>query len=503
MVYLAIYILPSFLAILYTVYSFYQYAGFFLLVVNVYLLYYAFLYLSLVLRQNRTIAKEIEYRDKFRATPDLYPSKINHVVVFPIYSESIGIVQQSLQILSEHEQALDYVIVLALEERDKLHHLYAKSMPMFIKNFSHRMGALECYDSPIFKKVLVTVHPSEAVKGKHTNLNYALPHVYGYFENRDKVLVTITDADAHIPSLYMQHISRKYSKESDYVMYAPSSIFAQNPSMVPNLVRVKDGCWALAHMSSYSNKEKVHPLSTYSISLNFIHELNYWDVSEYGIGEDSAMMFKAVTFAEKHKIDFYVQAVLIPVNYRNVNAGSYFATIKESYNQSLRHNLAYLMLEKSIITFMEFKTKRMLGLVFLYFEVVFITLVLGWIWMIAGICGYEWLTGMENINKSILGEQWSEVLIKFNCIAMLIILPLLASFYDLNHFLLGKYRLFGMAKYASHSMLAHFDIWFFPISCLGITMTSALHGAWIVFSQQIKKMCGGDYNFMVDGSKKQ
>eukprot|EP00834_Sanchytrium_tribonematis_P001069 NODE_23_length_42016_cov_0.755803.p7 type:complete len:500 gc:universal NODE_23_length_42016_cov_0.755803:25507-27006(+) len=497
---IAFLILPMFLFIMSTLVLFYKFMWYVLIAINSLLLIYTAIYLRMVFKQKETIELELKK-----------PSESgNHYIVIPIYNEDFGVLRSTIQVLSEHEFAQDYTIVFALESRDIKKNEYMKNLNSFFGNMVHEHGTVTEFASLIFKRALVTYHPEELIKGKHMNLNYCLRQVYKFCKT-DNALVTVTDADAHIPNLYINYVSRLFKQaRSKYIMFAPSTLFAQNPSCVPTLVRVKDASWAIGHMTSLSHSKKIMPLSSYSLPLELIHEIEYWDCTEYGFGEDSAMMYRAVQYTEKHEISFDLQAVLIPFNYLNVNTGSYWETIKERYKQSLRHNLAYLMLELSIYKALEIKTFRMYGLVGSYFECVIMTLLLGWIWLVAGICWYESFQNRPNINSGLLEyifEQnvafyWSVVLLKFHSVCILLILPCIALVYDLNHYFVGKFKLYGLAKYSPHSMLAHFDIWFFPLSSVTLIMTAGIHSAYNIFKQQMNKFNGYEYDFMVDSSKK-
>ena len=502
---IAILILPMFLGIIYGLYASYQYAWYILIVVNLFLMQYAYVYLSVVLKQKQFIEKEIKQHQVYVSNPESYPTNVHHVIVIPVYNESISIIQKTLQVICEHEFALDYTIMFALEQKDPNLDQYLKHLPLFVGDLLEEHAGISVFKSPIFHNVLTTIHPEESVKGKHMNLNYALRQLYKMPRFTDlKILVTVTDADAHIPSLYMQYITRTYSNHDEYVLFAPSTTFAQNPSTVPSLVRANDAGWAFGHMTCLVHPNKIMPLSSYSLPLNLIHAMNYWDISEYGFGEDSATMFRAVSWTQKNQLPMDLQAVLIPFNYLSVNANGYFGTIMERYKQSLRHNLAYLMLEKSIHTALEIKTKRMMGLVGCYFECVIMTLLMGLVWVILAMCVYEWTTGMSNVHTQLLGVEWSEFLLKFGCIWMVALFPVLALGYDMNHYFVGKYKLYGLAKYEQHSILAHFDIGFFPISCFFFLLCPAIHAATQIAWMQTKKLLFGiEYEFMVDSSKKQ
>eukprot|EP00835_Amoeboradix_gromovi_P002774 NODE_164_length_16443_cov_0.166544.p2 type:complete len:503 gc:universal NODE_164_length_16443_cov_0.166544:16088-14580(-) len=502
MVPIAMFIFPVFMAIIYSLHMFYRYMWYGLIVVNIILVNYALVYFRMVLRQNKMVKDEVAYRQLYLTDALKYPTNVKHCIVIPVYNESIQIIHQTLQVLGEHDHASEYTVVFALEERDVNHSMYAKSFPLFVGK-QLLDGAVSAYSSKVFKSILTTVHPPESIKGKHVNLNYALPLLYKHFKSCTKVLITVTDADAHIPMLYMQHITRKYANHNEFVMFAPSTVFAQNPSTVPTLVRVKDASWAIGHMTSLISNSKIMPLSSYSLPLELIHLMNYWDVSEYGFGEDTAMMYRAVTYTERTSNKLDLIAVLIPFNYLNVNAGNYILNIKERYKQSLRHNLAFLMLEKSIYTAFQVRTKRMIKLIFNYAECVIMTLLLGLIWFVFGICLNDYLSGMENIDAGVFGRYWSEFGLKLGLVWMVSILPVIALVYDLNHYYLSKYKLYGLAKYDRHSILAHFDLIWFPMSCVFLIMAASIHSSFIIFKQQIGRIMGKEYDFMVDASKKQ
>ena len=503
---IAMFIFPIFLAIMYTLVGWYSYMGYALLLINIFLIQYAVVYISMVLKQIKVIQQEMKQRTVYLKEPEKYPNNIHHLIAIPVYCESLLVIQQTLQVLAEHDRAFEYSILLALEERDVNHDQYAKQLPLFIGKLlnAQNSGGISTYHSPVFKNVFTTIHPIEAIKGKHVNLNYALGQYHTIKSiNSLKTLVTVTDVDAHIPNLYIQYINRMYATHNEYIMFAPSAVFAQNPSTVSTLVRVKDASWAIGHMTSLIHPNKVMPLSSYSVPLTLLNEMDYWDLGPVGIGEDASQMLRAVTYTERNGISFDLEAVMIPINYLNVNAGSYWQTIVERYKQGLRHNLAFLMLESSIHLAIEIKTRRMIRLIFNFAECVLMTLIMGWIWFVFLICCYESMTGMAHINTAIMGYYWTLMLMRFNLLFVFVILAFIALFYDVNHYVLRHFKIYGLAKYDKHSILAHFDIAFFPLSCVWLIMAPGLQSAYIICFQQIRKMLGGEYEFVVDASKKQ
>ncbi len=276
----------------------------------------------------------------------------SHVFVIPNYKEPIGILKKTLLRLASHRGAREnYVIVLAMEESEAGH--------------IEKGAALEREFSRFFKKFMTTAHPADLpgeARGKGSNVNFAVRKasnilIKEHGMNMENLVLTISDADAAIPELYIQQIEEnmQVAKDPYATVFCPPIFFSRNSNKVPAAVRVTDIMWSIMVMQNLSNGSGLmFPCSNYSLSMVLADRVNYWDTDFDAIGEDMHMMLKCFfkTGGHARAVPIYV-----PINLTNVQSDSYLSTVYARYVQASRHfygvaDVAYA-LDQSFKSFMK------------------------------------------------------------------------------------------------------------------------------------------------------
>ncbi len=262
---------------------------------------------------------------------NLYPdqwNKIHHVIIIPTYKEPEYILERTLKALSE--QSIDNQnlhIMLSFEEREgKAAHKKASKL---IEKYSHNFGHL-----------WTTYHPDleGEVKGKSANTSWGAKIAKKKLVDQegiplDKVTITSEDADARFHHHYFAYLTYEFlSQDKPHnLVWQGAVVFYNNIWEVPAPIRIMASAFSVNQMYVLMRKDRLVNFSTYSSSLKHVHEIGYWDTDV--IPEDYRFFFKSY-FAKKG--EFEVQPVYLPIYADAAQAGSFFKTIKNQYQQLKR-----------------------------------------------------------------------------------------------------------------------------------------------------------------------
>lgn len=197
-----------------------------------------------------------------------------------------------------------------------------------------------------FLDFVVTGHPANIPgesRGKGSNVAYAARQgAATLLQNHpqlsmDRVILTVTDADAAIPELYVREMEDALDRVADptKVLLAPPIFFSRNCFDVPAAVRVTDITWSAMVMSNLSNSRGLSfPCSTYSLSLALADRVGYWDTGADAVGEDMHMFLKCFFKTDGQACTVPID---VPINLTNVQTDGYFANMNARYVQAKRH----------------------------------------------------------------------------------------------------------------------------------------------------------------------
>lgn len=245
--------------------------------------------------------------------------KNRHVFVVPNYKEPLSVLRNTLQTLASHTHAKTYTIVLAMENKEAEHETKAASLTEEFR---------QCFD-----KVLSTAHAtaSHEMPGKSSNVNHAVRQVSTQLES--DAILTILDADAEVCEKYVTELD-KIANMRD--IFAAPILFDMNTESTPFIVCVNDYMWAAMAIQNMSPFAGVvgFPMSAYSMSVNLVRRVQFWDTHPDAIGEDMHMFIKAFI---RTKGEVKVQFVPAPINMGHVEGNSYLGTVWARVLQAERH----------------------------------------------------------------------------------------------------------------------------------------------------------------------
>lgn len=257
----------------------------------------------------------------------LHRSKnIHHFIVIPNYKEPLYKLESTIDALIKNDyQHKKLHLVLAFEKREN--EARQKSKKLKIKYRAY------------FQKILDTYHPltENEVPGKASNQTYATRIVDKYIDEnkiqRERVLITICDADSHIPKNYFSYLTYEYLRDKNrlYHFYWAPVLLYNNFWKLPFFVRIQATLSSILRLAFLSQKEKLIQISTYSTSLWLLKKINFWDVDI--IPEDWHVYYQAFfKFGEKVKtIPLYTL-----INGDAVYAGGLIKTLVNRYEQEKR-----------------------------------------------------------------------------------------------------------------------------------------------------------------------
>ncbi|KXS20806.1 hypothetical protein M427DRAFT_27898 [Gonapodya prolifera JEL478] len=283
----------------------------------------------------RTVAKGTDDERLMQSSPGAY----THIFVMPNYCEPIELLRKTISRLSQHHLApTNYILLLAMEASESGH---AVKSARLVDEFRG-----------CFKEVVVTAHPQGVrgeQRGKASNVNWAVRSLARYLRARyghhslKQYVVTVTDADAQIPELYVHHLELALSTADDpyALVYAPPMFFSRNCADVPGAVRITDALWSCMVAQNLGNWRGIaFPCAIYSLSLLLADRINYWDTSPDGIAEDFHTMLRAFLRTDGRA---RCQLIPVPINLTNVQATTersvrgYVSNMRARFSQAVRH----------------------------------------------------------------------------------------------------------------------------------------------------------------------
>ena len=141
-----------------------------------------------------------------------------------------------------------------------------------------------------FDQVILAVHmllPHE-MAGKASNVNSAVREIVDQLSG--ETMLTILDADAEVCETYISELD-PISNMRD--IYAAPILFEQNFSSTPMLVCVNDYIWSSMAIQNMNALNKIgFPMSAYSLSVNLVQRVGFWDTHPDAMGEAMHMFIK-------------------------------------------------------------------------------------------------------------------------------------------------------------------------------------------------------------------
>jgi hypothetical protein len=255
--------------------------------------------------------------------------KVHHIVIIPTYQEPLTTLRRTLENLKKQTFPLDRLSVMISFEAREGEPAHQKA-DQLIHEFGQSFGNL-----------WVTYHPDidGEVKGKSSNTSWGAKIAKKELIDNQKVdirFVTITseDADALFHKEYFSALTYEFlSQGVDRYnrIWQPSIMFYNNIWKVPAPNRVLASVFSVNQMFILMRKDRLVNFSTYSISLQMVDTIGYWDTDV--IPEDYRMFFKAY-FALKGKLE--VHPLFIPVYADAAESSGFWSGMQNQYEQIKR-----------------------------------------------------------------------------------------------------------------------------------------------------------------------
>ncbi|TPX73330.1 hypothetical protein CcCBS67573_g05400 [Chytriomyces confervae] len=217
---------------------------------------------------------------------------INHVIIIPNYKENMDTLCETLDVLASHSRA-------------------------------------------------ISQYKGETA-GKHSNVSWAARQMTKKSKNMKLDVFTVMDADTAFAEDYFNAVTYHYttapSETRMFNIYAPSTVFDRNAKDVPVFVRLSDMLWSAGVMGNYVPFSPITiPCSAYSLPMELIKAVDFWDVGSEGLGEDMHMFLKCF-FATEGRIE--VTPIFSPASCCNIEGPEGSGAIgfmRARYGQAKRH----------------------------------------------------------------------------------------------------------------------------------------------------------------------
>jgi len=228
--------------------------------------YYAsFSYLK-ILETNK-----IDFNKKIKKLKKVFETK--HFVIIPNFQEPLTKLESTLKsIISACHNKNSLYIVLGFEEREQK----AKKKAEYLKRK---------YGNEV-AKIICTFHPliDNEVAGKASNQTYAARIIDDFVEknnwDRKKIIITICDADSHLPGNYFSYLTFQFLTDSkrDFHFYWAPVLLYNNFWQLPFFVRIQATLSSIVRLSLLLYGKNLIQISTYSTNLWLLKKINFWDV---------------------------------------------------------------------------------------------------------------------------------------------------------------------------------------------------------------------------------
>ncbi len=200
-------------------------------------------------------------------------SEIKHFVIIPNFQEPLAKLESTLKsIVSATYNRDSLYIILGFEEREQTAQKKAKFLKIKYKNE--------------VKEIISTFHPlvDNEVAGKASNQTYAAKIIDNLVEekgwDRRKIIVTICDADSHLPNNYFSYLTFQFLTDSkrDFHFYWAPVLLYNNFWQLPFFIRIQATLSSIVRLSLLSYGKNLIQISTYSTNLWLLKKINFWDV---------------------------------------------------------------------------------------------------------------------------------------------------------------------------------------------------------------------------------
>jgi hypothetical protein len=261
-----------------------------------------------------------------RGEPFPDPHRLWHIALVPTYTEPFEKLYETVRALAEADWPRERKMVAIITRETDLagRENIARLREIFGDRFLH------------FFHILDPLEPGIVI-GKSSAMAYGGRWLYRElvrlgFEPRD-VVVTDLDSDYRVHPQYFGYLSWTFLTDPDRFrrLYQPVPMFHNNLWETPIPVRLVAIGATHVQMWRSLTPEKLVSFSSYSVSLQTVHEVDYWATD--AIPEDSRFYWKSFF---RYSGEFQAIPLFIPMYGDAVRARSYPRTLVQQYTQIRR-----------------------------------------------------------------------------------------------------------------------------------------------------------------------
>lgn len=271
-----------------------------------------------------------EKLDEFsQKNPDKDWEQIYHLIIFPMYQESLEVVRESFKALVNARYPKEKMIVILATE-EKAGEKAQKRAELLCQEFSQ-----------YFFKFLITTHPLNLpgeIAGKGSNAAWAGK------EAKDKIIdvlkipyqniiVSCFDIDTQIYPQYFSCLTYYYLTSSNPARssFQPVPLYFNNLLQAPFFSRVVSFSNTFWQIMQQQRPEKITTYSSHSMSFQALAEMNFWQTNV--VSEDAGIFWKAFLFYDG---DYQIIPLYYPLSMDSCVGKNAWQTIVNQYKQQRR-----------------------------------------------------------------------------------------------------------------------------------------------------------------------
>jgi cellulose synthase/poly-beta-1,6-N-acetylglucosamine synthase-like glycosyltransferase len=255
------------------------------------------------------------------------PEQVTQCALIPTYTEKYEVLQGTVEALAAQNYP-DHLRVVAIITRETDKGGW-DNVARLREEYGHRFRAFIHIKDPLLPGIVV---------GKSAAMAYGGPVLRAACDELGldpaTTLVTDLDSDFRLHPQYFAYVTAQFCTLDDSRLtsiWQPVPVFMNNLWRVPAAVRVMATAATQWQMFLHDNPHRLVMFSSYSMSLNLLSEVGYWD--DDVIPEDSRFFWKAFF---KYGSRLRVRPAFLPVFGDAPRAGDYRGTHVSQYNQIKR-----------------------------------------------------------------------------------------------------------------------------------------------------------------------
>ena len=278
------------------------------------------------LSQLREERKDIERLLARRGEPIPDPNRLWHVALVPTYTEPFEKLYETVRALAEADYPRERKMVAIITRETDLggRENVARLRELFGSRFLHFFHILD----PLEPGIVVGKSSAMAYGGR-----WLYRELLGLGFDPRQVVVTDLDSDYRVHPQYFGYVTWTFLTDPDRFrrLYQPVPMFHNNLWQTPVPVRLVAIGATHVQMWRSLTPEKLVSFSSYSVSLETIHEVDYWATD--AIPEDSRFYWKSFF---RYSGEFQAIPLFMPIYGDAVRARSWPRTLVQQYTQIRR-----------------------------------------------------------------------------------------------------------------------------------------------------------------------